>query len=316
MTNVLCFDEFISSNLELQGVIKLIFVKNLDEVANKVLCEKIDGIIVRLGITLSNSFLSQFNSLQFIATITTGLDHIDAQYCDNNQVKVISLKGETTFLSNITATPEMTWALLLSLIRKIPSAYQSVKEGRWERTPFFGTELSGKQLGIIGFGRTGKIVGRYGYAFGMRVVAFEQENINFNDYPYSSQSLTTLLEKSDVISVHLPLNKDTHHFLTHEHFECMKSSAVFINTSRGAIVDENALLKALRQHKISGAAIDVIENETQANHINESHQLIAYAQKKDNLLISPHIAGSTNESMIKTADFIAKKIIYYLSEEK
>ena len=268
----------------------------------------VDGIVVRLGVTLTAEYLRKFTNLIFIASITTGLDHIDTDYCASYKIPVFSLRGEVNFLRNIYATPEMTWALLLALIRNLVPAVLSTQKGEWQRELFFGNELNGKMLGILGFGRVGKIVGRYAVAFGMNVCAYDLCKTAFNDYSMSFVALDTLLKESDVVSVHLPENKDTHHFITDREFGLMKRTAVLINTARGSIVKEKALLDSLVNGVISGASVDVIEGETDATIINESHDLIAYARENNNLLVTPHISGSTYESMTSTAQFILEKI--------
>ena len=297
--------------LILTSVGKVIDCQSVEQISPE-LFRKIDAIIVRLGWQLQGKFLKKFNKLKVIASITTGLDHIDLKYCSKQGIKILSLKGETDFLQKITATPEMTWCLLLSLIRKLPSGFSSVLEGHWERNSFFGNELNNKSLGIIGFGRVGKILGRYGIAFGMNICAFDIQPIRFRDYPVKQVSLQELLSTSDVVSVHLPLEDSTYHLLGEEHFQQMKPSAYFLNTARGAIVDEEALLTALKSQTIAGAAVDVIENEMEPSHINIKHPLIQYASVHNNLIISPHIAGSTYESMEKTALFITNKLTNYI----
>ena len=150
---LLNFDsQFIEASNILENVINITDKKDITEE----LYEKADGLVVRLGVVLNSEFLSRFKNIKFIATITTGLDHIDLEFCNNNNIHIISLKNEIGFLQKIHATPEYTWGLLLSLMRRIPWAYESVLKGRWDRNSFFGNELYGKCFGVIGFGRVGK----------------------------------------------------------------------------------------------------------------------------------------------------------------
>ena len=272
------------------------------------------GIVVRLGITLNKEFLSRFNRLKFAATITTGTDHINTQYCKKEGIQLISLKEHTEFLEEIHATPEHTWGLLLSLMRKIPWAFDSVRKGIFDRKDFFGRELYKKCFGIIGFGRVGKILAQYAYSFGMDVIVDELKEIEEDMYKVKSVPLEKLLKTADIISINLPLNKSTRHFLKEEHFKLMKKNAVLINTSRGAIIDEGALLIALENNDIAGAALDVLEHESLEQGVSSGHPLIKYARRNQNLLISPHIAGSTIESMEETSLFIANRIKEYLQK--
>lgn len=308
---ILNFDpQFVDASEMLNDVI---LIGNKNDVSPEQFLNAI-GIVVRLGTVLDRVFLSNFRYLKFVATITTGLDHIDITHCRENNIEIISLKGEAKFLSNIHATPEHTWGLLLSLIRKIPWAFQSVCAGNWDRQGFFGHELYEKCFGIIGFGRVGKIIANYALAFGMDVIAHDKEKIQEDKFHVREVSLDDLLKTSDIISINLTLDETTKHFLREKHFKMMKKNAILINTSRGVIIDEKALLCALEQKQISGAAIDVLENENMNSAISRSHPLIVYANKNQNLLISPHIAGSTFESMNKTAFFIAEKIKNFLYE--
>ena len=269
---------------------------------------KVTGIVVRLGTSLDKELLSSFENLKFVATITTGLDHIDLKYCESKNIKVISLKDEGAFLNTITATPEHTWGLLLSLMRKVPAANDSVKKHNWDRDSFFGNELASSKLGIIGLGRVGKIVAEYARAFRMQICFYDP--YVKDEFPDCEKvSLEELLKTSDVITIHAPLNASTVHLINKDHFSLMLKCPYFVNTSRGKIVKEEDLLWALESKKIKGAALDVLEHELRfKNKIIES-PLIDYINSHDNLLITPHIAGSTFESMKKTALFIESKIL-------
>lgn len=308
---IINFDpQFVDASKTLDNVLH---VTDKKEISNEHYISTI-GIVIRLGITLDKEFLSRFNRLNFVATITTGTDHIDTQYCKKEGIQLIALRGHTEFLEKIHATPEHTWGLLLSLMRKIPWAFDSVRKGKFDRRDFFGRELYKKCLGIIGFGRVGKILAKYAQSFGMDVIVSELREIEEDVFEVKSVSLEKLLKTADVISINLPLNKSTRHFLKEEHFKLMKKNVVLINTSRGAIVDERALLVALENNDIAGAALDVLEHENLAHGISSEHPLIKYARSNQNLLLSPHIAGSTIESMEETSSFIAQKIKEFLQK--
>jgi len=293
-----------------RNLINTIFLCDKNDITDKQFAEA-KGIVVRLGVTLNKEFLTCFLRLEFIATITTGLDHIDNEYCKINNIRVISLKGETKFLENISATPEHTWCLILSLIRRVPWAALSVENGCWDRNLFVGEELFEKTLGIIGFGRIGKILSRYAIAFGMNVLAYGNADIDSKKHGVKKVGLATLLNESHIISIHLPLEKNTINFINNEHFQSMKLKPWFINTARGAIVNEDALLEALNEGLIKGAALDVLSNETGFNSKKPVNKLIEYMKSNTNLIITPHIAGTTVEAMAKTVLFIENKIITF-----
>lgn len=279
--------------------------------------ESVIGIICRLGKVFNAENLTCYQNLQFIATITTGLDHIDFDYCHKRGIRIISLKGEVNFLSEITATPELTWGLLLSLMRKIPLAHNDVISGNWERERFYGRSLKNKAIGIIGLGRIGKIVAAYAHTFGMRinVVDIVSEPLK-SDLVIHRCNLEELVKISDVITIHVPYDEHTKNLLNRTVLSKLKKNSIIINTSRGGVLDEVALLEFLQSGAIGGAALDVLSFETNKNKISIKNDFIKYAQANDNLIITPHIGGSTYEAMELTSEFIAKKIIDYLSHDK
>lgn len=215
--------------------------------------QEYDGLFVALRHTLDKEILDKATRLKFIVTPTTGLNHIDLDLATQRGIKVLSLKGETEFLENVTATAELTWGILLSLCRKIPSAHKSVVDGAWARDLYLGTELKNKVLGVIGCGRLGKMVCRMGHAFRMRVLAHDI-NPDINAPEAVFVGLNELLAKADVVSIHLPLEEETRGFMDKELFSLMKNGAILVNTARGEIIDEDALLQALESGKLAGAA--------------------------------------------------------------
>jgi D-3-phosphoglycerate dehydrogenase len=282
------------------------FYSQLDDL-DPSLEKEIKGIILRLGHRLSSSELMRFPHLNFVATVTTGLDHIDQAYCHDHQIQILSLKGEVTFLESIRATPEHTWGLLLSLMRHHHLAFASVQKNEWKRELFYGHELNGKTIGIIGLGRIGKIIAQYATAFGMKIMAFDKEDLS--QYHHINSTLEDVLSKSDIITMHLPLEEETTNFISTKEFSLMKKKPYIINTARGKIIDEKALLHALETSLVAGAAVDVLSNETAFINTHAKSDLIEYSKKNSNLIITPHIAGSTYESMARTAQFIEDKII-------
>lgn len=218
---------------------------------------------------------------------------------------VVSLKGETDFLTTVTATAEHTVGLLLALIRQIPTAHRSVLDGAWKRDLFRGRELHGRTAGIIGVGRLGRMVARYLAAFGMRVVGYDVRADMRVEHVQFLPEMNDVLRASDVVSLHVPYSLETRHLIRAEHFRLMRPGAVLINTSRGGVIDDNALLEALIGNVIGGAALDVIDGEPQ---IDAHHPLVRYAQLHPNLVLTPHLGGNTYDSFSKTEDFIANRV--------
>lgn len=268
--------------------------------------KKYDGMIIRLGIKIDKKMIDKGNNLKFIATPTTGLDHIDIDYALKKGIKIISLKNEKRFLNQITPTAELTFGLILTLLRKIPEANISVKKNIWDRDLFIGEDLKNKNLGIVGLGRLGLQVAKIGKAFKMNI-AYYDPYVNNKKYN-NKKTLKSLLEWSDIISLHVHLNNQTINLINKTNLKYMKPNSYIINTSRGEIINEKDLLYALNHKLIKGAALDVLSNELN-NSKKISSKLIDYSKNNNNLIITPHIGGATKESMRMTEEFIIKKSI-------
>lgn len=270
-------------------------------------------LIVRLGFQVDRAVIDAGGRLRVIVTATTGLNHIDVPYAEQRGIAVLSLRGEYDFLRSIPATAEHTWALLLALIRRIPWAHDSVLDGRWERDAFRGHDLCQRRLGILGLGRIGERVARYGLAFGMDVAAYDPAPVGEMDGVTRTASMAELLGRSDVLSIHVPLNEGTEKLVGRAELAQLPSGALLINTSRGAVLDEAALLEALGSHQMAGAALDVVADE-RGQPAAGREALLAHARAHTNLLITPHIGGATMESMRETEVFMAEKLKRYLRE--
>lgn len=269
----------------------------------KLIFENYDVFWFRLGYKIDASLFSPKTKLKILATPVTGIDHIDEDSCKKIGIQIACLKGETDFLKTVRATAELTIAITLALMRNIGKAINHTLAGGWNRDLFRGHELYGKTVGIIGTGRLGIITAGMYKAFGCKVIGFDikQDNPEI-DYV---NSLNEIAEISDIISVHLSFNQSTKELIGNEFFKKVKPSAYFINTSRGGIVDEDALLEALHNKKLAGAALDVVQNEFK---LSLKNPLFEYANSNNNLIITPHIGGNTFESFEKTEWFIARKI--------
>lgn len=264
---------------------------------------------VRLRHRIDEEVLAAAPALAIIASPTTGLDHIDLAAADRRGVRVISLRGETKFLEDVRATAELTIGLLLAVLRHIPAAVEDVHAGRWNRDAFKGRELRGKVVGIIGYGRLGRLVARYLLAFGARVIATDPHPRADNDVEIVS--LDALLDAADVVSVHAPLDDSTRGLLGAREIARMRPGSVLVNTARGDLVDSAALLGALRSGHLAGAALDVVAGESAGGvgHLD----LVAFARDHEQLVITPHIGGCTEESMAMTEDFLAERVCAALS---
>ncbi len=268
-------------------------------------------LLVRLGLRVDETVLAATRKLLVVGTPTTGLDHIDLVSAARRGVAVLSLQGERSFLDQVYATAEHTMALLLSLIRKLPSAFEAVKHDEWRRDIYRGHELNGKTLGIVGCGRLGSMVAHYAQAFNMNILVYDPYQSNIPEGITICSSLEELLVKSDIVSIHVILNEETKNMFSNPQFDQLKPGAFFVNSARGDLVDEVALLKALKSGRLAGAALDVVQNEDRIGK-DLTSPLVEYARSHDNLIITPHIGGATFESVEKADLFIADKIHQYL----
>lgn len=264
-----------------------------------------DIVWIRLGHRIGPASIPASPRCRIVAVPVTGLDHIDLTTCAQRGIAVVSLKGETEFLRTVTATAEHTIGLLLALIRHIPSAHGSVLGGAWNRDLFRGRELHGRTAGIIGVGRLGQMVAAYLTAFGMKVIGYDVRKDLATGHVEYLPCLNELLRASDVVSLHVPYTSETRHLLRAENFKEMRRDAVLINTSRGGVIDDDALLQALVGNVIAGAALDVIDGEPD---VGIDHPLVRHARTHPNLLLTPHLGGNTSDSFSKTEAFIAKRV--------
>ena len=265
-----------------------------------------DAVIVRFAHRIDREVIAAGGKLRAIACAATGTDHIDIETAQERAISIVSLAGETAFLRRIPASAEHSWGLLLALMRRIPWAAELARRGEWTRDAFRGRDLAGRTLGIVGCGRIGERVAIYGQAFGMDVQAFDPYRPKLPDGVVRADTLPALMKASDAIMVHVPLKPETVGLIGEDMLALVKPGSVLVNTARGAIVDENALLAALKSNRLSGAALDVLTDEN-PDHVGNG-PLIVYAQHADNLIVTPHIGGATDNSMSATEIFIAKKL--------
>ena len=276
----------------------------------------VDIVIGRLAFNFDEEFFNAAKKLTILGTPTTGLDHINTEIAQQKNVTIISLKGETEFLMNIQATPEHTLLLLLAALRKLPAAHNHVIEGLWNRDLFKGHEIKGQKIGFYGFGRVARLVTKFVITMGAKVSAYDpyQTKEIIENSGATCVSRDALFSQSSIIAITCALNEETKQSVGEKEFTLMKPGVFFINTARGQIVDEISLLKNLENNKIAGAALDVLADERETKE--QKNPLVTYAATHENLIITPHIAGATHESMHATEDFIAEKIINFFKNKK
>jgi D-3-phosphoglycerate dehydrogenase len=285
-----------------------VVVADLDRAGLLAAVAEAEVLWVRLRHRIDREIFKAARRLKIVVSPTTGLNHIDLDAAARHGVQVVSLRGEIDFLRDVRATAELTVGLLLALLRNIPAAVADTRTGNWERDAFQGRELYGKTAGVVGYGRLGHIVARYLQAFDMRVLVSDPDLDPEELEPGLTRvPLAKLLAASDVVTLHVNLCDDTYGFFGRDEFDAMQPGAWFINTSRGELVDEQALLDALRSARLAGAALDVLCDEDSAGMAGRA--LVEFAKTDSRLIITPHIGGCTRESMEKTERFLVGRLL-------
>jgi D-3-phosphoglycerate dehydrogenase len=289
---------FIKNNIEVDTITDL---KPSD--LNKII-HKYDGLVVRSATKVTDETILSGRNLKIIGRAGAGVDNIDLVSAKKNNIIVMNTPG-----GNTNATAEHSLALLISLYRNIPKANEGTHKGLWEKKKFKGLELKGKKLGIVGFGNVGKRFYEIAIALGMNVSVYSEFfSSQKNDYPnINNHSLNKIITESDIISFHCKPPKDGNPILSLNEFKAMKNNAVIINTARGNLIDEKDLREALENNMIRGAALDVFSSEPAKNNI-------LFGVK--NIILTPHIAASTEEAQLVVAEQIAIQISNYFNNNE
>ncbi len=313
------YTEDVLNELRKLGVLDIFEPKSREELDTILDQTDYDCIFTTIGNTLNSQNLKQQKTLRYIVSPTTGLNHIDLDYTEQNNISVISLKGETEFLNSIQSTAEHTWMLVLTLLRNFKKVQESVANGIWSRDELLCDELNTKTIGIIGYGRLGKIVARYAQAFSMQVKICEtspENQLQAVQNGFEVYSKEEVLTQSDIVVLLVAYSKENEKMLGKEAFALIKKDSVFVNTSRGELVDEEALLQALENRQIKAAALDVLVGDSDwKKTIPAQNKLYQYAMQHNNLVLTPHIGGYGKVSIEKTRDFITEKFLNKVKNE-
>ena len=286
--------------LEQQENLSVDCVTGLDEAG---LCERIRGchaVIVRSASTISAKILDAADRLEVVGRAGIGVDNIDVEHATSKGIVVLNTPD-----ANVTTTAELTLAHLFSLSRNLPQADSSVKAGEWKRARFMGVELSGKTLGIVGYGHIGRIVAAKALALEMHVIAYDPfvTEDKFLADGVTGVGIDELVGTANYVSLHCPMNDKTRNIINAERINAMKPGARLINCARGGLVDEAALYDALRSGHLAGAALDVFAHEPP-----EGSPLLTL----DNVFLTPHLGASTREAQAAAGMDIAQQICIYL----
>ncbi|WP_297475889.1 D-2-hydroxyacid dehydrogenase [Thermococcus sp.] len=267
------------------------------------LVKDVEAIVVRSKPKVTRRVIEAAPKLRVIGRAGVGLDNIDLEAAKERGIKVVNSPGASS-----RSVAELVFGLLLAVARKIAFADRKMREGVWAKKQCMGIELEGKTIGVIGFGRIGYNVAKIANAFGMRVLLYDPypNEERAREVGGTFASLEDLLKESDVVTLHVPLVDATYHLIDEERLKLMKPTAILINAARGAVVDNNALVKALQEGWIAGAGLDVYEEEP----LPKDHPLT----RLDNVVLTPHIGASTEEAQMRAGVQVAEQIVEILKE--
>ncbi len=265
------------------------------------------GIVIRSRFTMDSDFLQHAPCLQFIARSGAGMENIDVTYCAERNIQLHNAPE-----GNRQAVAEHALGMLLALFNKLHTADREVRNGKWDREGNRGHELSGKTIGIVGYGNNGSTFARVLRGFDVRILAYDKYKTGFGDTFVEESSLEALFSDADVVSFHVPQNEETR-YMADTHFLSRFAKPIYLlNLSRGQIVRTTDLVAALRSGKVLGAGLDVLEYERKSFESffqQELPEAFEYLIHSERVILSPHVGGWTHESYFKLSDVLADKIL-------
>ena len=291
------FKELEGSNIEID------YRPEIDQQGILGIIHDFDGIVINSKTTADKALIDKGKKLRFIARMGSGMEIVDTDYAKQKGIACISSPE-----GNRDAVAEYAIGALFSLLRNIHAAHSEVKNSLWEREKNRGIEIGGKTIGIYGYGNTGSEFANRLAGFNVRVLAYDKYKTGFSDGHVKDSTPEEIFEKADVLSLHLPLTRETQYLVDHSFLSRFKKHIWLINTSRGQTINTTDLLKAIREGKVLGAVLDVLENE-KINQLNsEEKKWFEDLVKERRVLLTPHIAGLTREAKEKIARVLAQKI--------
>ena len=264
------------------------------------------GLVVTTRIAIDKKMIDNAPTLQWIGRLGSGMELIDATYAQRHNIKCIS-----TPEGNRQAVAEHVLGMALNLLNNITVSHNQITQQQWQRNPNRGTELYGSTVGIIGYGNAGSAFAALLQPFAVKVLAYDKYKTGFANNYITEATLPQIQNEASIISLHVPLTNETKYMCNQLFFAALRQKPLLINACRGEVVNTTALIAALQSNQLSAAALDVLENENLESYTTTEKEQLNYLSTQPNVLLTPHIAGYSHQSLLKMAEVLVKKLEQY-----